>query len=164
MTTILTILALLAAAAVLIFLELLTPVFGVLAVMALAALIAAVWLAFTLSGWLGSVVLAVAALGTPAYTLWLFRALPRSRRLGRRLYLPEADRSPADALPEAASLAALVGRSGEAESPLRPSGSVRVDGRRVVGISESGFLEAGTAVTVIAVRGTEVVVRAEKTG
>jgi hypothetical protein len=32
----------------------------------------------------------------------------------------------------------------------------------VVGISESGFLESGAAVRVIAVRGTEVVVRVAK--
>jgi membrane-bound ClpP family serine protease len=162
--TILTIVALLVAAAVLIFLELLTPVFGVLALLALGALVWAVWEAFAVSGLAGSIVLMVSVLGAPAYTIWLFRVLPRWRRLGKHLYLPDADPSIAAALPEAASLEALVGRPGVAESLLRPSGNVRVAGRRFVGVSESGFLEAGTAITVIGVRGSEVVVRAVKPG
>ncbi|MDR1601966.1 MAG: nodulation protein NfeD [Tannerella sp.] len=45
-------------------------------------------------------------------------------------------------------LADLVGKEGVADTVLRPSGKVLVDGRLYDGISESGFIERGTAVLI----------------
>jgi membrane-bound serine protease (ClpP class) len=160
-STLLTIVILFVAAAVLILLDLVTPTFGIIAGIGVVALIAAVWLSFTVSNWLGSAALLLAIFGAPAYTLWLMHVLPRSR-LGKRIFLPEAGRADADALPEAGDVARLVGQAGVAETPLRPSGAVRVAGRRLTGIAESGFVEQGSAVTVVGVSGADLVVRAAR--
>lgn len=58
------------------------------------------------------------------------------------------------------SLFEYLGQEGEALTPLRPSGKVVFDGKRVDCTSESGFLEEGTRVRVVDVRGTTLVVLA----
>jgi hypothetical protein len=57
------------------------------------------------------------------------------------------------------SLNTLIGRRGRALTPLRPAGSVEFGGRRVDGLSEGDFIEAGTPVTGIRVRGRYLLVR-----
>ena len=53
----------------------------------------------------------------------------------------------------------LVGREGESQSDLRPSGWVNVDGQRVFVVSEGGFIEKNCKVKVLSVDGNRVVVR-----
>ncbi len=53
----------------------------------------------------------------------------------------------------------LVGQRGKTLTPLRPSGSALIDGRRQDVVSEGGFIPAGTAVEVVGVHGIRVVVR-----
>ncbi|UFJ43155.1 nodulation protein NfeD [Brevibacillus humidisoli] len=52
----------------------------------------------------------------------------------------------------------LIGQVGIALTPLRPSGIVRIDGKRVDAVSAGGFIASGTEVVVIQVEGTRVVV------
>ncbi|ASJ53039.1 serine protease [Brevibacillus formosus] len=52
----------------------------------------------------------------------------------------------------------LEGKSGIALTPLRPAGVVKVEGRRVDAVSVGGYIEAGTAITVVQVEGTRIVV------
>ncbi|TKI56220.1 nodulation protein NfeD [Brevibacillus antibioticus] len=52
----------------------------------------------------------------------------------------------------------LEGASGIALTPLRPAGVVKVEGKRVDAVSVGGFIEAGTAITVVQVEGTRIVV------
>ncbi|CAI8738396.1 Membrane protein NfeD1b [Brevibacillus sp. IT-7CA2] len=52
----------------------------------------------------------------------------------------------------------LEGKSGIALTPLRPAGVVKVGGKRVDAVSVGGFIEAGTAITVVQVEGTRIVV------
>ncbi len=59
------------------------------------------------------------------------------------------------------SLYPLVGRLGRALTPLRPGGSVDFNGRRLDGLSEGGYIEAGTSVSVVRVRGQFLIVRAQ---
>jgi membrane-bound serine protease (ClpP class) len=53
----------------------------------------------------------------------------------------------------------LIGQFGRAVTPLRPSGLVDFDGRRLDGLSEEGLIPAGTLVRAVRVRGGELVVR-----
>jgi membrane-bound serine protease (ClpP class) len=53
----------------------------------------------------------------------------------------------------------LVGRAGVAETVLRPAGVARLNGKRLDVVAESGMIERGSAITVIAVEGTRIVVR-----
>lgn len=85
-----------------------------------------------------------------------FYAFPRSI-LGRAMIL-EANQ-PLDAgWVSDVSDAALVGALGEVFTALRPAGTVMINGRRVNAVSNGEFIEDGTAVRVIEVRGNRVVV------
>ena len=55
-------------------------------------------------------------------------------------------------------LTALVGRGGVAQSPLRPSGRVEIDGALYDAKSALGYVDAGTAVIVTGVEGWSIVV------
>jgi membrane-bound serine protease (ClpP class) len=85
----------------------------------------------------------------------LSRYLPRSR-LGRVLILQEAVGG------AAAEPASLLYRAGVAETALRPTGKVVIDGRRMDVVSEGGFIEQGAAIEVVEVAGARVVVRIKK--
>ncbi|MED1783026.1 nodulation protein NfeD [Brevibacillus fortis] len=52
----------------------------------------------------------------------------------------------------------LEGKSGITLTTLRPAGVVKVEGKRVDAVSVGGFIEAGTAITVVQVEGTRIVV------
>jgi len=52
----------------------------------------------------------------------------------------------------------LLGKTGIALTPLRPAGVVKLEGNRVDAVSVGGFIQAGTAVVVVQVEGTRVVV------
>ncbi|MGQ0613063.1 MAG: NfeD family protein [Planctomycetaceae bacterium] len=53
----------------------------------------------------------------------------------------------------------LLGATGVTETALRPAGKATLAGRRVDVVTEGGFLDEGTPVQVVAVRGNVVVVR-----
>jgi membrane-bound ClpP family serine protease len=143
---------------VFILFEFLTPTFGPLAALGLLSLIGAVVLAFMVSvGW-GVFILAVVLIGTPVYIVLLLRWMPRSR-FGKQMFLAATPPSTAAGLPEADALVALVGKTGVAETLLRPAGAVRVEGRRFVARAEVGTIEKGEQVIVVAADAMDVVVR-----
>ena len=156
--TIAYIVLLLLAAMVLVLFELLTPTFGVLATLALAALAGSIWLAFTVNSVLGLIVLLVALVGTPVYIVMLVRLLPKTR-VGRSLFLGQTPKSSATAAPDLEHYRSLIGKTGVAETTLRPSGAVRVDGGRIIAQAESGIIEKGETVEVIAANMADVIVR-----
>ncbi|WP_422926875.1 NfeD family protein [Singulisphaera sp. PoT] len=53
----------------------------------------------------------------------------------------------------------LVGQSGRSLTPLRPSGLVNFDGRRLDGLAEEGLIPAGALIKAVRVRGGQLVVR-----
>jgi membrane-bound serine protease (ClpP class) len=54
----------------------------------------------------------------------------------------------------------LIGQYGRALTPLRPSGLVDFDGRRLDGLSEEGLIAAGTLIVAVRVRAGQLIVRA----
>jgi membrane-bound serine protease (ClpP class) len=56
------------------------------------------------------------------------------------------------------SLKGLLGFEGLTLTPLRPSGSARIDQRQVDVISDGQFIEAGQRIRVVQVEGARVVV------
>ncbi|MCE5327592.1 MAG: hypothetical protein LLG01_14395 [Planctomycetaceae bacterium] len=138
--------------------ELLTPSMGLLTVLALAAGSVAVWQAFTLNPTAGVLVLLGLLIFNGAY-LWFFVKVLPNTRLGNWLYLKHVKVAAGEGTPEAATLETLVGKTGTAETLLRPSGAVRIDGRRVIALAESGVIPKGTPIKVIKAAGTDVIVR-----
>ncbi len=63
------------------------------------------------------------------------------------------------------SLDHLIGQFGRALTPLRPSGTVDFEGRRLDAMSEEGLIPSGALVRAIQIRGGQIIVRAasEKT-
>lgn len=155
---ILLIIVLVLAAMVLIVTEICTPTFGLLGLVAIGCLAWAVYVCWNISNVLGIVAAIVAVVCMPIFIVIAVKIIPKTP-LGRRLGLRKARSAPGEGTPEAEELQRLVGRETTAETLLRPSGTIRVDGRRIVAQSESGLIEKGTAVRIIQAAGTHVIVR-----
>ncbi|HOI55036.1 MAG TPA: NfeD family protein [Phycisphaerae bacterium] len=140
--------------------ELLTPIFGLFLGMGLASMAGAVVLTFVKVSPTAGVVLTVVLLAAvPAYLYTLPRVLPRWSVTARFFLAGAPTDTTGTGTPEAAGLEALVGRTGTAETVLRPSGAVRIDGRRLVATAESGMIDRGAAVEVVRSSGMNIVVR-----
>jgi membrane-bound ClpP family serine protease len=76
--------------------------------------------------------------------------------LGKKMILAQTQtgvRSQTERAPE------LVGREGVAHTVLRPTGVALVDGKRLDVVAESGMIERGSQIKVVAVEDNRVVVR-----
>lgn len=148
-----TVIALASAGVALLFLEMFLP--GVIAgVIGGILLIAAVVTAYSDIGVAaGNVTLLAAGVVTAA--LWWFWATKfQHTRFGRRMTLTAAETGTS----QAAGLAELTGQTGTAITPLRPSGTILVAGKRVDAITGGDFVEKGTSVRVVRVEGNGVIV------
>ncbi len=56
----------------------------------------------------------------------------------------------------------LIGKGGIAESDLKPSGHVSIEGKREQAVSEGGYIKKGERVTVISGEGARLIVRKEE--
>lgn len=158
-TTIAIIVLLLIVAMVLVLFEILTVSFGLLSVLALAALGAAVWQASTISLGFAIILATVSVLLLPPYVVLLVRVLPRLP-VGRKLFLADVNNTAAAGVPEAERYQKLVGKTGLADTLLRPAGAVRVGGERLPAVAESGMIEKGSPIVVIAAGERNLIVRA----
>ena len=95
----------------------------------------------------------IGSLTFTAFIVWL-NIFPRTF-IGRLLML--RTRQPADRTAE--SNRTLVGATGEALTPLRPSGTARLGGKRVDVTAVGEFLDPGTIIEVVAADGLRVAVR-----
>jgi membrane-bound ClpP family serine protease len=149
----------LVAGLLLLFVEVFVPSGGLIGILAFGLLALSLWLAFTTTphGWkfllAEAILLPVAFMG--AIALWPYT--PLARRLGLK---PPARE---EVEPETATLTLhhLIGQFGRALTPLRPSGVVDFEGRRLDGLAEEGLIPAGTLVKAISIRGNQLVVRVE---
>lgn len=158
MATFSLIVALILAAMVLFLLEILTPSFGLLGALAVAALLWVVLLVFEVGTTLGWVVMLALIVVVPAYLFVLVKWLPRTP-LGRRVFLKRVKDATGAGTPEIAKHESLVGKTGLAETDLRPSGAIRIAGERVIALTESGMIEKGDEVKVIRAEAMNVIVR-----
>jgi membrane-bound serine protease (ClpP class) len=100
-------------------------------------------------------VLAILLVLIPITLSLSFKVFPNTP-FGRRLILAGPRESPAAG---SSAEPALVGRTGTAVTPLRPSGVASIDGRRQPVVSEGDHIVAGETIQVVAVEGNRVVVR-----
>lgn len=105
----------------------------------------------------GHALLAAMAIGGTGLFVWWMRAFP-STRLGRKWIL-EAEVKTGPANPEVAARIA-VGDEGVALTPLRPAGAARLRNRRVDVVTDGEWTDPQTAVRVVRIDGTKIVVRA----
>lgn len=157
-------------ALVLLVLELFVPSGGLISVVAGVALVGSVAAFFTHDPAWGFTAAGIYLVLSPLVIVTLLRFWTHSR-VGRKLVLGgeeedyEADPEAAAARSEEArrrrvsELAALVGSRGLAETSLRPVGTVRIEGRRIDALAESGIIDAGSPVEVVAAYDNQLKVR-----
>ncbi|MCK6459298.1 MAG: hypothetical protein L6Q95_05330 [Planctomycetes bacterium] len=102
------------------------------------------------------------ALGSIALAFLLARYLPRVPLFRGLALAPAAPQTGSAVAMAPGPPHALVGATGVAETQLRPAGRARIDGKHLDVVAEGGFVQPGTAVRVVAVRGNVITVRPEK--
>ncbi len=88
----------------------------------------------------------------------LFAKLFAKTRLGKQLVLQSATDATSGYV--TAQSTDLVGKRGQATTPLRPAGIAEIDGKRIDVVSVGELIERGTSIEVVRVDGNRVVVRA----
>ena len=143
------------AGVLMIIVEILLPTVGLLAGLGVAAMLYSIVLALGDIGALAA--LGIALIISVAAFMLIVSRLPSSK-LWNKMVLRTSSREEAGYV-SAAQQSELVGKTGEVLTELRPSGTVRIDGRPVDVISESAFIQKGVQVVVLSVNGSRIVVR-----
>lgn len=132
------------------------PGLNIFGILGFGTLLVGIWYAYaTLGATAAAVVGVLGIVGTGA----LVRLLVRNRAWQRMVLSSRTSRQEGyDAAP--AGLDGLLGQVGRAATPLRPAGRAFFGERSVDVVSEGNFIENGSAVEVVAVRGNRVVVQA----
>lgn len=159
---------LLAAALVLLFVEVLLPTGGLIGMLCGVAVIGSIVAFFKYDTKWGMAATAAYIVLTPIVLIFVFRVWLNSP-LGRRMILggdtgqqtgdesyAASEQARADRLRD---LAALIGAEGVTVTELRPVGTVKIDGRRVDALAETGTIAADTRVVVSDVYDNQIKVR-----
>ncbi len=148
-------LVLIGVGAILLVAEVLVPTGGILVVGSLVFFAAAVGIILYYGSTIEGVVAVTAlAVGLP---LSGYAAVSAWRKLS---LTDELDRAAAAQVPVAVEADAVKGRVGKTVSPMRPSGTVEIDGKRHDALTEGTMLDAGVWVRCVDVRRGQVIVRA----
>ncbi len=135
--------------------EVLFPSFGLLSLAAGACIVGSIVSAFTIDTDTGVNFLIAVALLVPAAIVLGLKVFPRSP-MGKHMVARGLSFDSRAATDERDLV--LIGLEGAVESPLRPAGMARIDGRRVDVISRGENIDTGQRVRVIEVEGNRVVV------
>lgn len=138
--------------------ELLIPSFGLITAAAIACVCGAIYIAFTISPTFGLAMVAFCVIAAPLYIVAVIRFLPRTS-VGRRLFLKAVPPATGSGTPDVDQFKQLVGKTGTADTSLRPSGIVVIDGQRIQASAEAGLVARGATVKVVAAQGFNVIVR-----
>jgi membrane-bound ClpP family serine protease len=138
--------------------EVFVPSGGLIGLLALGFLGVGIYLGFTTTthGLLFLVALAIMMPLTLAAAVQLWPRSPMAKYIF--LTPPTAEESAPEIRVHA--LEHLIGQFGRALTPLRPSGLVDFEGRRLDGMSEEGLIPAGALVRAVQVRSGQIIVRA----
>ena len=129
--------------------EVMFPSFGVLGLLAATAFLFAVLKAFEVGSHAGLAAVAATIVSIPG-SIWLGFVLLKHSPVGNRLLLSgPPPRTMTSLGPERERLKSVVGRAGTAVSPLRPTGSIDIDGERIDAVTEGAYIEAGCRVRVV---------------
>jgi membrane-bound serine protease (ClpP class) len=153
------IVVLIVASMAMVLLEMLSPSFGIFTGLGLLAMAGAAWTAFAyVSSAVGWVLVVATFLIIPTYFVLLTKVLPNLPG-GRRLFLSPRRQATDDKPTDVEGERKLIGHTGIAETPLRPSGMIRIEGRRRPALSERGTVGKGARVKVIGNDGINLIVR-----
>ncbi len=146
---------------ILLLIELLIiPGFGFAGVMGLLSLVAGSYIAYTKLNLLMGLIVSLGSLIIIIFSLKLF---PKTR-IWKSLRLDKAETKKDDFQSSSKDLEVLTGKEGISITPLRPTGTAIINGKRVDVVSEGIFITQNTSIKVISVEGNRVVVREKKGG
>ena len=140
--------------------ELFVPAGGIIGLVGLGSIIAAIVRTFQTQGNLvGSLFLIGAFIAVPTIFILYFKFFPRTF-MGKRLILFQ-NQSPETGYASHTDhqYDTLEGQTGTAETPLRPVGSVIINGTRYSAVTDGEFIEQGVSVRVVHTEGNRIVVR-----
>lgn len=132
------------------------PGFGITGILGMAAIVISVILVF------GNLQLALMSLSI-AFTVSLLAVVLlwkqiRKTRFWNRLILSHTE-SKDQGYQAPSSFTHLIGKEGRTVTPLRPAGTLVIDGSRYDVVSEGGFISANSFAEVVLTEGTRIVVR-----
>ena len=142
---------------ILLIAEVFIPSGGMIGLLASGLLLASLWQAFTQTEY-GLYFLLTDLLLMPLTLMVAVYLWPKTP-LAKKVFLtpPEADEMAVSH--GGGRLDHLIGQLGRSLTPLRPSGSVDFDGRRIDAMAESGLISAGSLVQAVRVQAGQLVVR-----
>jgi membrane-bound serine protease (ClpP class) len=142
------------------FLELFVPAAGIIGAAGIICMIVATVLAYNSIGKLvGSLFLTGVLVGTPSMIMLGLKVFPRSF-IGKRLILHQSmDQEEGFNSAEGEKYKDLLGKEGITVTMLRPSGMVRIDGKKYSVVTSGELIEKEEMVSVIRVEGNRIVVR-----
>jgi membrane-bound serine protease (ClpP class) len=140
--------------------ELFVPAGGIIGLVGLGSIVAAIVKAFNDFGTTtGSIFLIGSLIIVPALFILYFSYFPRTF-MGRRLILgSRQEREEGYSNAPRQEYGELPGQEGVAETPLRPAGTVKIEGRRYSAVTFGDFLDQGSPVVVKRVEGNRIVVK-----
>src|SRR5262245_10230780 len=134
------------------------PSGGLIGLLAVGFVVVSLWQAFATSTALGlrfAFALGLLLPATIALAVYLWPRTP----MAKWIFLSPPEPEDVDPEPRDHPLQHLVGQFGRALTPLRPSGLVDFEGRKIDGLSEEGLIPSGALVRAVQVRGGQLIVR-----
>jgi membrane-bound ClpP family serine protease len=143
---------------ILLIAEVFIPSGGLIGLLAVGLLVLSLYRAFAQSTATGFQFLFAVGVFLPLALALAVHLWPRTP-LARRILLRPPEPEDLESSHCGERLDHLIGQHGRALTPLRPSGLVNFDGRRLDGLSEEGLIPSGALVRAVQVRGGQLVVR-----
>ncbi|MDO4483153.1 MAG: NfeD family protein [Clostridia bacterium] len=137
------------------------PGFGIAGIGALLCEGAAVVLTWSIHGYGPALWLMVIIIVLMALILFVSMRSAAKGRLSRSKLILKDTESDDAGYSAVEDYAALMDKTGTTLTTLRPAGMAAIDGKRCNVVSEGGFVAENTAVRVIGVEGTHIIVREE---
>ena len=136
------------------------PGFGVSGILGMAALITGIFL--VADSLLEGLIFTAGALTVLGFVIYLSFRLPRTRRLWKKFSLSTRQTSKEGYVAPKPQYEMYLGQVGISLTHLRPAGIGNFDDVHLDVVTEGGFIGIGTAIRIIGVEGTRIIVREEK--
>ncbi len=142
---------------ILLIAEVFVPSGGMIGLLAGGLLLASLWQAFTQTEY-GLYFLLTDVLLMPLTLMYAVYLWPKTP-FAKKVFLTPPEAEEMTVSHGGGRLDHLIGQIGRSLTPLRPSGSVDLEGRRLDAMAESGLIESGTLIQVVRVQAGQLVVR-----
>lgn len=139
---------------ILFIIELFTPTFGIVGITGILLLIAGCYMAVTQLSTLAGIFVSIASF---IIIIICVRIFPRTR-VAKRIFLSTAETKDTGFHSGSKELDMLIGKEGVSLTPLRPSGTALIDGKRIDVVTEGVYLPQDSVIKVTAVKGPRIVV------